>query len=51
MAAYVIVDVAILEFPSIAAFEAFYGGAVYQGLRQVRDGCSSARLVAVQGLS
>lgn len=42
--------IVLLEFPSIAAFEAFYNGAVYQGLRQVRDGCSSARLVAVEGL-
>ena len=42
--------IVILEFPSIPAWEAFYHGAVYQGLKQIRDECSSARLVAVEGL-
>ncbi len=40
----------MLEFPSVAAWEAFYNGPVYQGLKSVRDECSSARLVCVEGL-
>ena len=42
--------IVILEFPSIEAWEGFYNGPVYQGLKVVRDECSSARLVAVQGI-
>lgn len=42
--------IVILEFPSIAAWEAFYNGPVYQGLKSIRDQCSSARLVCVEGL-
>jgi uncharacterized protein (DUF1330 family) len=42
--------IVILEFPDMAAFEGFYNGAVYQGLKAIRDECSSARLVAVEGL-
>ena len=42
--------IVLLEFPSVAAWESFYNGAVYQGLKSVRDACSSARLVSVEGL-
>lgn len=42
--------IVILEFPSVAAWEAFYGGQTYQGLKSIRDRCSSARLVSVEGL-
>jgi uncharacterized protein (DUF1330 family) len=42
--------VVLLEFPSNAAWESFYHGTLYQGLKAVRDRCSSARLVSVQGL-
>lgn len=42
--------IVILEFPDLAAFESFYHGPVYQNLKSVRDACSRARLVAVQGL-
>ncbi len=42
--------IVILEFPSIEAWEGFYNGPVYQGLKIVRDECSSVRLVAVQGI-
>lgn len=42
--------IVILEFPSVAAWETFYGGPVYQGLRAIRDECSSARLVSVEGI-
>jgi uncharacterized protein (DUF1330 family) len=43
--------IVILEFPSTAAWEAFYEGPVYQGLEAIRDECSSAPLVSVEGLS
>ena len=42
--------IVILEFPTMAAWEAFYKGPVYQGLKSVRDQCSSARLVSVEGV-
>lgn len=42
--------IVLIEFPSVAAWEAFYNGETYQGLKSIRDGCSSARLVSVQGL-
>lgn len=43
--------IVLFEFPSVEAFEAFYRGPVYQGLRPLRDACSSARLVSVEGLA
>jgi len=42
--------IVLLEFPSVAAWEEFYNGPTYQGLKSVRDACSSARLVSVVGL-
>lgn len=42
--------IVIIEFPSIAAWETFYYGPVYLGLKAIRDECSSARLVSVEGL-
>lgn len=42
--------IVILEFPSVAAWERFYEGSVYQSLKSIRDECSSARLVSVEGL-
>lgn len=42
--------IVILEFPSVTAWDAFYQGPVYQGLKSLRDECSSARLVSVEGL-
>ena len=42
--------IVLLEFPSVAAFESFYTGDLYQGLKPMRDASSSARLVAVEGL-
>jgi uncharacterized protein (DUF1330 family) len=42
--------VVILEFPSMAAWEAFYTGPAYQSLKAIRDRCSSARLVCVEGI-
>ena len=43
--------IVILEFPSVAAWESFYNGPVYQGLKAIRDECSSARLVSIEGLA
>lgn len=43
--------IVLLEFPSVAAWESFYDGSTYQGLKAVRDACSSARLVSVEGLA
>lgn len=42
--------VVLLEFPDVAAWESFYNGAVYQNLKHIRDACSEARLVSVEGL-
>lgn len=42
--------IVLLEFPSVAAWEEFYNGSIYQGLKHVRDACSEARLVCVEGL-
>jgi len=42
--------IVILEFPSNAAWEQFYNGPVYQGLKSIRDECSSAPLVSVEGI-
>jgi uncharacterized protein (DUF1330 family) len=43
--------IVLLEFPSVTAFESFYNGSLYQGLKSIRDACSSARLVSVEGLA
>ena len=43
--------IVLLEFPSIAAWESFYYGTAYQGVKSIRDECSSARLVSVEGLA
>jgi len=40
----------LLVFPSIADFDGFYCGAAYQGIKAIRDECSSARLVTVEGV-
>ena len=42
--------IVVLEFPSVQSFEQFYNGPVYQGLKPIRDACSSARLVSVEGV-
>lgn len=41
--------IVLLEFPSVAAWEDFYTGSTYQGLKHIRDACSTARLVSVEG--
>ena len=42
--------IVLFEFPSVAVYESFYNGATYQGLKSIRDACSSARMVIVEGL-
>jgi len=43
--------IVLLEFPTIEDWEEFYNGPTYQGLKKIRDACSSARLVGVEGVS
>jgi len=43
--------IVLIEFPSVAAWEDFYNGPTYQGLKSIRDACSSARLVSVEGMA
>jgi len=40
----------LLEFPSKAHAEIFYNCPLYQSLKAMRDECSSARLVGIEGL-
>ena len=42
--------IVLLEFPSFEAWEQFYNGPVYRGLKAIRDAVSSARLVSVEGV-
>ncbi len=41
--------IVLLEFPSTKAAEDFYNGETYRNLKAIRDECSSARLVMVEG--
>ena len=43
--------IVLMELPSVQSWESFYNGPVYQRLKAVRDECSSARLVCVEGLT
>ena len=40
----------LLEFPSLEAVDDFYESAGYQSLEAQRRACSSARIIAVEGL-
>lgn len=40
----------VLEFPSLDAVDIFYAGADYQSLEAQRKACSSASIIAVDGL-
>ncbi|GIT92873.1 hypothetical protein JANAI62_33310 [Jannaschia pagri] len=40
----------VLEFPSAEAWDAFYTGDVYRGLKSIRERAATARLVSVDGL-
>lgn len=40
----------VVEFPSLEAVDEFYESAAYQALERQRQACSSARIIAVEGL-
>jgi uncharacterized protein (DUF1330 family) len=40
----------VVEFPSLEAVDDFYESAGYQALEAQRKACSSARIIAVEGL-
>lgn len=42
--------IVLIEFPSMAAIEEFYNGSVYRELKSMREECSSARVVGVEGI-
>ena len=42
--------IVLIEFPSQAAFESFYYGAAYAGIREIRDEVSTGRMIGVEGL-
>jgi uncharacterized protein (DUF1330 family) len=42
--------IVLFEFPSTEKAEEFYYGDLYQGLKSIRDECSSGRAVLVEGL-
>jgi uncharacterized protein (DUF1330 family) len=41
----------LVEFPSLEALETFHTSEEYEALRQLRNHCSSTRLIAVSGVS
>lgn len=41
----------LLEFPSQAAWESFYYGAAYAGIKTIRDEVSTGRMVGVEGIA
>jgi uncharacterized protein (DUF1330 family) len=43
--------IVLLEFPSQRAWESFYYGAEYEGIKTIRDEVSTSRLVGVEGLA
>jgi len=42
--------VVLLEFPSQAAWESFYQGPEYAGIKPIRDETSSGNMIGVEGL-
>jgi uncharacterized protein (DUF1330 family) len=42
--------IVLIEFPSVEVFEEFYDGEIYRKLKPIRDECSSARLVSLEGI-
>jgi len=40
----------VLEFPSLEAVDEFYESTTYQAIEAQRRACSSARIIAVEGL-
>ena len=42
--------IVLMEFPSQQAWESFYYGASYEGIKEIRDEVSTGRMVGVEGL-
>lgn len=42
--------IVLFEFPSMEKAEGFYYSDLYQGLKSIRDECSSGRVVVVEGI-
>jgi uncharacterized protein (DUF1330 family) len=42
-------ELVLLEFPSQDAWESFYHGPAYAGIKTIRDETSSGRMVGVEG--
>jgi uncharacterized protein (DUF1330 family) len=42
--------IVLIEFPSQQAWESFYYGPDYEGIRAIRDEVSTGRLIGVEGL-
>ena len=42
--------IVLIEFPTSQAADDFYNGETYRALKTIRDECSSARLVMVEGV-
>lgn len=42
--------IVLLEFPSQEAWESFYYGAAYEGIKPIRDEVSTGRMIGVEGL-
>lgn len=40
----------LFEFPSVEKAEEFYFSDLYQGYREIRDACSSGKVVVVEGV-
>ena len=43
--------VVLMEFPSQQAWESFYYGAEYEGIKPIRDEVSTGRMIGVEGLA
>jgi uncharacterized protein (DUF1330 family) len=41
----------LIEFPSQEAWESFYYGAAYEGIKTIRDETSTAKMVGLEGLA
>jgi uncharacterized protein (DUF1330 family) len=42
--------IVLMEFPSQQAWESFYFGAAYDGIKKIRDDVSTSRMIGVEGL-
>lgn len=42
--------IVLIEFPSQQAWESFYYGSEYEGIKEIRDEVSTGRMIGVEGL-